>query len=155
MFFKICQKGLFSILNFIHILSGHCPLFATVPLFRNTFLTSLGVAKRGTSGVFDFPTYLETCYSTFYWATMYSAWLSCDKLASYNNIMRSSMNSLSIIKRDEFEFSIETLTPWKFLGLTYDTYNNIRIINAKSLGSSNPKPNKRIWWRVSHTIFLN
>ena len=37
---------------FIHILSGHCPLFATVPPFRNTFLTSLGVAKRGTSGIF-------------------------------------------------------------------------------------------------------
>ena len=51
MFFKICQKGLFLILNFIHILSGHCPLFATVTPFRNTFLASLGVAKRGTSGV--------------------------------------------------------------------------------------------------------
>ena len=53
MFFKICQKGLFSILNFIDILSGHYPLIATVPLFRNTFLTSLGVAKRGTSGVYQ------------------------------------------------------------------------------------------------------
>ena len=31
---------------------GSFPLFATLPPFRNTFSESLGVAKRGTTGVF-------------------------------------------------------------------------------------------------------
>ena len=33
------------------IFSGQFPLFATLPPFRNTFLESLGVAKRDTTGV--------------------------------------------------------------------------------------------------------
>ena len=34
------------------IFQGSYPLFATLPPFRNTFSESLGVAKRGTSGVY-------------------------------------------------------------------------------------------------------
>ena len=34
------------------------PLFATMPPFRNTFSESLGVAKRGTTGVFKKPCYI-------------------------------------------------------------------------------------------------
>ena len=35
----------------IPIFLGGFPLFATLPPFRNTFSESLGVAKRGTTGV--------------------------------------------------------------------------------------------------------
>ena len=43
------------------------PLFATMPPFRNTFSESLGVAKRGTTGVI-----LVMIYDSFKWIHVYS-----------------------------------------------------------------------------------
>ena len=64
-FSGFCRKAtdsslqLFRNLNFsgsffkliYHFITPEVALFATVTPFRNTFLASLGVAKRGTSGV--------------------------------------------------------------------------------------------------------
>ena len=63
-FSKSAKNAYFWSQNLIPIFQGSFPLFATLPPFRNTFSESLGVAKRGTTGVLVITVEIQayTCY---------------------------------------------------------------------------------------------